>query len=122
MKVTHTVDHAGENGARPGTFHFGFEEVIGRYPYAVRPAMDFILAMEPGNLLSVHMGHTRMGFADITDDCLAGARPTARLIVTLDELQRHFGEHFPVPEGLTFRDVGEFEGAMIRTCGWFSAR
>jgi len=117
MRLTHTVDHASEDDLRPGTFHFSFEEVIGQYPYAVRPAMDFILAMEPDNRLSVHLGHARMGFVDVTDDCLDGARPVARLVVALDELQRYFGVLFPVPDGLTFRDVRELEVARQLIAG-----
>lgn len=117
LTVTHILDNVGENGMRPGTFNFRFREVVGRYPYALRPVMDFVLAMQPGNRLATHMGHARLGFADITDNYLDSARPTARLIVALDELQQHFGELFPVPDGLTFRDLEEYEVARQLVAG-----
>lgn len=117
MIVTQIVDHAAENGFRTGRFHFAFEEVIGRYPYAVRPVMDFILAIEPGNQLSAHLGHARMGYADIADDWVEKIRPVAKLVVTLDELQRHYGEMFPVPDGLRVRDLLELEIARQLLAG-----
>ena len=79
--------------------------------------MDFVLAMEPGNRLSAHLGHARMGYADIGDAYLEGFRPVARLVLALDELQRHFGELFPVPERLTFRDLHELEIARQLVAG-----
>lgn len=117
MTVTHTVDHAGENGARPGTFHFGFDEVTGRYPCAVRPVTDFVLAMRPGTQMSAVLGHARMGYADIADAFLDGFRPVACLVVALDELQRHFGQLFPIPPGLTFGDLRELEVARQLVAG-----
>jgi hypothetical protein len=117
MIVTQEVDHPGESGLRAGRFHFAFEEVSGRYPYAVRPAMDFILAMEPGCRLSAHLGHARMGYADIDDDWMTKARPVARMVVAVDELQKHYGELFPVPDGLTVRELLELEIAVKLLAG-----
>lgn len=60
MIVTHVIDDVGEDGFRAGQFDFAFEEAVGRYPYAMRPVMDFLLAMEPGNQLVAHLGPARM--------------------------------------------------------------
>lgn len=109
MIVTHVIDHVGEDGFRAGQFDFAFEEAVGRYPYAVQPAMDFVLAMKPGNQLLAHLGPARIGYADIGDDWMATVRPVARLVVALDKLQRYYGEPFPIPDGLTVRDGAELE-------------
>lgn len=109
LVVTHSIDHDVADGGRAGVFHFGFEEVSGRYPYAVRPVADFVLAMEQGSQVSAHLGHVRMGYADLDGDWPEGFGAIARFVVVLDEVQQHLGELFPIPPDLTLKDLRELE-------------
>jgi hypothetical protein len=112
MTVTSRLDHEAANGAQAGTFTFSFDEFVGRYPYSIRRVADFILALVPGNRVSAHLGPACIGSINLDDDYLVEFRPVARLVVALDELQRHFGEVFAVPGDLTEHDLRQME--MVR--------
>ncbi|WP_436528232.1 hypothetical protein [Actinoplanes sp. HUAS TT8] len=109
MNVTQIVDTPEPGEMQNGKFNFTFGETTGRFPYEARRVADFVIAMQLGNKIAVHVGPIRIGYADVGAEILTGAMPAARLIVILDELQQHFQDLFPIPSDLTLRNLLELE-------------
>jgi hypothetical protein len=110
LTLTTRLDRPGSQ--MKGSFTLSLAEVVGRLPFAVRPVADFLLAAKTGNRIALRIGRTRIGYADINEEFLADALIGARVVVALDEIQQHFDQQFPIPDGLTLRDLHELE--MLR--------
>jgi hypothetical protein len=108
LTLTMMLDRAG-NDDNSGLFEFDVAEVIGRWPFAMRPAADFLLAAVPGNRIELSLGHVCFGYHSIEEPLVEGISSAARMAVALDKLQKYFGQQFPVPDGLTGKDLRELE-------------
>ncbi|WP_018791315.1 hypothetical protein [Salinispora arenicola] len=92
------------------TFNLAMNPVDGKYPFAVRPAVDVILALVNGNAIQVRAADTLLGPArPPTPAPSVSAPPMARLVVVLDELQRRYGARFLIPTDISARDLRDLE-------------
>ncbi|MFE9690072.1 hypothetical protein [Micromonospora sp. NPDC005806] len=94
-----------------GSMSFKVSSPIGLFPYAARPAADFIAAIKPGNSLTLRMG-VPFAECDVTEPIFEDEGMLVRLVVAFDELQKHFGRPFPIPEGLKPSDLEELEALV----------
>jgi hypothetical protein len=108
LQLRTAADHP-VDGYYQGSVNIVFEELIGRWPSAVRPVADFVLAAEPGRRVAVRLGHNELGRVEIEADTLTDLKAAARLVIALDELQWSFATSFPVPDGLTMKDLRDLE-------------
>ncbi len=111
LRVNHFFDHP-TNGLPHGSFGFELHPIVGRSPHAMRQAAEFLLSLKPGNRVRLSIGHAEVGYADVGAGDLPDFSPVARLIIALDDPQRHFRLQFPAPDGLTLEDLREME--MLR--------
>jgi hypothetical protein len=98
-----------EATTRDSSFDFELSSPIGRFPYAMRPAADFMTALVAGNRIEFRMGYTTFGVCDLDENVFEQGHPMPRLVIAFDEVQRYFRQQFPIPEELGPNDLHEIE-------------
>ncbi|MFG3555077.1 hypothetical protein ACGGAQ_11850 [Micromonospora sp. NPDC047557] len=101
------LEHPDVRASGP-SLNFQVSSPIGLFPWATRPVADFIAAVQPGNRMVLRMG-IPFGECEVMEPIFRDEDLLVRLITALDELQKHFGQLFPIPEGLTRKDLKELE-------------
>lgn len=100
-----------EDGTPLGSVHLTYEPVVGRFPYAVNPALQLLREGQEGDRLVVSLGPGRLGHAPLNTEALADLRPLANLVAALSRLQEHSGQLFPIPEKFSSVDVADLTAA-----------
>ncbi|MEV6527870.1 caspase family protein [Longispora sp. NPDC051575] len=109
LSFRNTLEHLRGDKELVGRMNFTVHGVVDRYPYACRPAADFLLAMTPGTKVLLRIGEAVLGPGDVKDSLPQDMAQPARLVVALHEVQRQFGRQLPIPDGLTGKDLREIE-------------
>ena len=92
-----------------GNFAFNFSSPFGRLPYDLRPIAELVIALVEGNEIHLKRGHSIFGKAAVAETFSPYDERLARLIIALDDVQKHFEQQWSLPEGLTGNDLSELE-------------